>query len=59
MEKDECLKKLETIEKMFSTLINTKLAGYSDEDRCVATQIINDTVDLIENLDRDAYSYQC
>ena len=57
MEKDECLKKLETIEKMFSTLINTKLAGYSDEDRCVATQIINDTVDLIENLDRDAYAF--
>lgn len=57
MEKGEYLKKLEAVEKIFSTLINTKLAGYSDEDRCVATQIINDTVDLIENLDRDVYAF--
>lgn len=57
MVKEECLRKLETIEKTFSALINTKLVGYSDEDRCVTTQIINDTVDLIENLGRDVYAF--
>lgn len=57
MDKQDCLKGLEDIEATFSQLIDTRLAGFSDEDRLIATQIINDTVDLIKDLDRDMYMF--
>lgn len=38
-------------------MINDKLAGFSDESRVITTQIVNDTVDLIEDLVRDVYAF--
>ena len=47
MDKMDCLIEIESIEKIFSDLINSKLAGFNDENRVITTQVINDTVDLI------------
>lgn len=57
MDTDKCLKEIDSIEKIFSNLINDKLAGFSDESRVITTQIVNDTVDLIEDLVRDVYAF--
>lgn len=57
MDKMNCLKEIESIEKNFSDLINSKLAGFNDENWLITKQVINDTVDLIEDLVRDVYAF--
>ena len=57
MDKMNCLIEIGSIEKNFSDLINSKLAGFNDENRVITTQVINDAVDLIEDLVRDVYAF--
>ena len=57
MDKMNCLIEIGSIEKNFSDLINSKLAGFNDENRVIITQVINDAVDLIEDLVRDVYAF--
>lgn len=57
MDKMNCLIEIGSIEKKFSDLINSKLAGFNDENRVITTQVINDAVDLIEDLVRDVYAF--
>lgn len=58
MEKQDCLNELEDIERTFTELFDTRLAGFSDKERVIAAQIINDTVDLMKDIVRDIYMFR-
>ena len=45
------------IETEFSELLNSKLSGYSDEERVITSFIINDAVNLIQDISRDKYLF--
>lgn len=57
MEKQDCLNELEDIERTFTELFDTRLAGFSDKKRVIAAQIINDTVGLMKDIVRDMYMF--
>lgn len=58
MEKQDCLNELEDIERTFTELFDTRLAGFHNKERIVAARIINDTVDLMKDIVRDMYMFR-
>lgn len=55
--KDKYLNEIVKIETEFSELLNSKLSGYSDEERVITSFIINDAVNLIQDISRDKYLF--
>lgn len=57
MELKDCLEEIALIESDLSNEINTRLSGFTEKEKIVASRIIDDTVDLIQDLSRDTYMF--
>lgn len=57
MNEQECIMVLDDIETTFSMLFDEKLAGFNDIERGIAARIIDDTVNLIKDVNRDVYMF--
>lgn len=57
MDINNCLNDIQKIESILGREIDSRLKGFSEKEKCVATLIVNDTVDLIEDISRDVYMF--
>lgn len=57
MDIKDCLNDINKIESNLGGEIESRLKGFSGKEKYVATQIVNDTVDLVEDINRDIYMF--
>lgn len=57
LEINEVTRAIENYEKIVQKLFDQNIKDYKDEDRGIACGILNDTIDLIQDMDRDIYMF--